>query len=157
MPRRPWPSRVALSLGLAGACCVGAGCNDKPKEGGAAPSPVVTASSAQPRIHVGPKESADACDGKGPGESCTLVIGDRSIAGRCASPAPGVPDARLTCRPVPPPALFDACNGKDAGAECTVPFGKRSMHGTCVPPPPGDPETRLGCRPGGSAPAHCGH
>jgi hypothetical protein len=157
MPRPPRPSRVALSLGLV-ACAAGlAGCNDKPKEHAAEPSPVATAGGAQPRIHVGPKESADACDGKSPGEACTLVIGDRSIAGRCASPAPGVSDTRLTCRPVPPPALFDACNGKDAGAECSVVLGKRSMRGTCTAPPPGDPEARLGCRPGGSAPAHGGH
>ncbi|MBS2011659.1 MAG: hypothetical protein JST00_02000 [Deltaproteobacteria bacterium] len=128
------------------------------------------------RHHGPPPEAFTACEGKAVDAACTVVLGDKSLEGKCLAPPPGAPDTRNACAPKdrpphggpggrpphpPPPEAFDACNGKVVDASCTVALGDRSLDGKCVLPPPEANEKRLVCAPphppggpGGPPPVH---
>ncbi|MBX3192413.1 MAG: hypothetical protein KF819_35810 [Labilithrix sp.] len=115
--------------------------------------------------HGPPPIAFEACASKAAGDACTVALPDKTVAGTCASPPAGAPDARVFCLPNdmpppghgpppggrppgPPPAeAFTACDGKTAGATCAVTLGDHTLNGSCLAPPPDSGETRLACAP----------
>jgi hypothetical protein len=47
-------------------------------------------------------EALSACEGKKSGDSCTVKMGDREMAGACASHPSDAGESQLACRPVHP-------------------------------------------------------
>jgi hypothetical protein len=92
------------------------------------------------RPHGPPPAAAfDACKDKQVNDSCQMTMGEHTVNGQCLT----TPDARLACRPEPPPEMTAACSGKAEGDSCSVQLGDRSFEGQCHAAPTG----RLICRP----------
>jgi hypothetical protein len=90
--------RIAASIPLA-ALVLGTlallGC-DKKAPGGEPPP----GGSAPP--HEIPAEAYTVCDGKKADDACTVKMGEREQAGKCAAAPEGASDTRLSCRPERP-------------------------------------------------------
>ena len=118
--------------------------------------------------HGPPPAAFDACASKGAGDTCSVKLGDRDIAGICTAPPSGASDPRISCLPkdmpppgpgsdgqgpagrpprAPPAEALTACDGKASDATCSVKVGDRSIDGSCRLPPTDSGETRLVCVP----------
>ena len=81
-----------------------------------------------------PPEAFAACTSKQAGEKCSVQLGDRELAGTCASG----PEQKLFCRPDhlrpcgSPPEAVAACSSKNAGQSCSIQFPDGSLRsGVC--------------------------
>jgi hypothetical protein len=96
--------------------------------------------------HPPPPEATAACASKQQGDKCSVQLGDRQIAGVCASDA----SQTLFCGPDqmpghgPPPEAFAACSSKSAGDTCSVQLPDGSPRsGVCRT----GPDARVACAP----------
>jgi hypothetical protein len=94
-----------------------------------------------------PAQAFAACTLKQAGEKCSVQLGDRELAGTCASG----PEQKLFCRPDhppacgPPPEAIAACSSKSVGEACSTQFPDGSPRsGVCR----AEPE-KIACAPVG--------
>jgi hypothetical protein len=98
-----------------------------------------------------PPEAIEACKVLADGATCSVKLGDRTMAGTCRRG----PDGRglLACAPNdrpphplgPPREAVEACQGSSAGAACSFSLDGSSISGTCQTGPGGS--GALACAP----------
>jgi hypothetical protein len=88
-----------------------------------------------PSIVLPPGPPADACSGKGAGDSCAITINGNTLNGVCHQFPNGGPLVCLPPPPAPPQQTLDACAGHSLGDACSVTFREHTVTGACQPLP----------------------
>lgn len=97
---------------------------------------------AGPSMGGGPELDTAACQGKGPGSSCTTTIETVDYTGICTKNPDG--GTELVCMPQPPAEALTACVGALPGTECSYTYDGTTVSGACGNMAPGQP---LACFP----------